>query len=200
MVVGRKIIAVFVGALAITATVHADMMSASELDADACQSASNLSDFQQSTLPGLFGSPDLINSNSLHAEFLPEAAIDGLQSGEVLRPQNFRNSPSSLNLCLCALLGAGLFKSTHRLKRLSFGIIPDWYHDSGPYQIGHSRVISPDCLSSVPCCWFTQPHSRVSDCPPLYRLATIMSLWRPSQYSPVIIASCGPPMSAESRV
>jgi len=194
MVVGRKIAAVLVGALAISATVHADMMSASELGADACQSASILSDLHQPTRAGLFGSPYLARTNSLYIEFLPDVGADGLQSGEVLRPQNFRNSPSSLNLCLCALLGAGLFKSTHRLKRLSFGIIPDWYHDSGPYQIGHSRVISPDCLSSVPVFCFVQPDNNgIDDSPSPYCLGTVASRWRISQFTPAVDAPRGPP-------
>ena len=79
MVVGRRIIAVLVGALAISATVHADMMSVSESDADTCQSASSLSDFQQATVPDLFGSPDLAHTNSLYVEFLPDVDRDGNQ-------------------------------------------------------------------------------------------------------------------------
>jgi hypothetical protein len=167
----------------------------SEKGADGWQSAHSHSqpDLEHATFPDLFGNSDVAGLDSLSVEFLPDAGAEGGQSGEMLSPRSLGNGPSSLNLCVYALLGAGLFKSTPRLKRLSFGIIPDWYHDSGPYQIGRSRAISPDCLFSVPAFCFIQPGDRPDDSPSPYRLETVVSLWRLSQFSPGVFTSRGPP-------
>ena len=193
MDVGRKMILVFGAALAVTAMAHADMMPASERDADSWKTPRDQTDLQRVTLPDPLGSPDLAHANSLSIEFLPDIGVDGLQSGEVLRPRSLGNGPSSFNLCLCALLGAGLFKSTPRLKRLSFGIIPDWYHDSGPYQIGHSSLVSPNCLCSASLLSFIQPNGRIDNSPPRYRREAVEFLWRKSQFSPTVDAPRGPP-------
>ena len=39
------------------------------------------------------------------------------------------NGPSSCSLCLCALLGLGLYAAPQWIKTLSFGYLPEWYHN-----------------------------------------------------------------------
>jgi len=99
----------------------------------------------------------------------------------------------SLDLCLYALFGLGLCRSPHWVKKFSFGVIPHWYHDGGPFQIGHSHAISPDCLCSAPAHCFVQPDCRRQMPMLQYRQKTIMALWRKSQFVPTILASRGPP-------
>ena len=102
---------------------------------------------------------------------------------------------NSFSLCLYALLGLGLCRSAPWVKRLHLGAIPEWYHDGGPSQIGHSLAISPDCLCSTPVYCFVQPEDAAQDCIPQYRQEIIVSLWRKSQFAPEVIASRGPPLS-----
>lgn len=100
----------------------------------------------------------------------------------------------SFNLCLCTLLGLGLCKSAPWVKKLSVGIVPGWYYDGGPFQIGHSLAASPDCLNSVLAC-FVQPDGGPKTPPLQYRREVIVSLWRKSQFMPTVASSCGPPTS-----
>lgn len=102
---------------------------------------------------------------------------------------------SSLHLCLCALMGLGVCKSAPWMKRLSFGYIPEWYHDGGPHQIGHSLAIPPESLCPVPICCFVQPDDRAEEFIIKHSLRTIVSAWRKSQFTPCILASRGPPPS-----
>jgi hypothetical protein len=96
-------------------------------------------------------------------------------------------------LCLYALLGLGLCKSAPWVKKLSLGVLPGWYHDGGPFQIGHSLAISPDCLCLAVVC-FTQPQDKAEDLQPLYRLGAVAALWRAAQFVPAVRAARGPPV------
>ena len=102
----------------------------------------------------------------------------------------------SLGLCLYALLGLGLCKSAPWVKRLSLGVIPGWYHDGGPFQIGHSLAISPDCLSTAAVYPFVQSDSSTLDLVrQCRRVVVVVSVrWR-SQFSTSVLASRGPPHS-----
>ena len=104
----------------------------------------------------------------------------------------FRHEQDSLSFCLYALLGLGLFKSAPCAKKLSLGIVPGWYHDGGPFQVGHSFAVSPDCLCSAPAC-FVQPNNATDNPSPQYCHEMIVSLWRRSQSTPTALASRGPP-------
>jgi hypothetical protein len=115
--------------------------------------------------------------------------IHGTQPPEILADRQ-----NSFDLCLYALIGLGLCRSAPWVKKLSFCQIPDWYHHAGPYQIGHSSAIGPDCLSSVAVC-FVQPHSVVFEEPsPQCRGGALISLWRKAQSTPTALASRGPPV------
>lgn len=100
---------------------------------------------------------------------------------------------NSLHLCLYALLSMGLCRSVPYVKKVSLGIVPQWYHDGGPFQIGHSSAISPDCLDAAPIYCFIQPDDRADDLTPRYRPGAIVSCWRTSQFTPSVLASRGPP-------
>ncbi len=57
---------------------------------------------------------------------------------------------SSFSLCLSALVGLGLYRSAHSLKWLSLGLIPQSYHNAGPFQIGPIKVsLSQICPAQV---------------------------------------------------
>lgn len=104
---------------------------------------------------------------------------------------------NSLSLCLSAMAGFGLISSARRIRRMHFGFVPDWYHDGGPFQVGHSLAATPDCLCKTPAVCFIQPNSSdIKAClPQAFHLNQIVSLWRKSQYIPEATASRGPPFS-----
>ena len=105
------------------------------------------------------------------------------------------SGPSSLSLCLSALVSLGLYSSAHSLKRGSLGLIPHGYHNAGPFQIGHSIAVDLDSASPIPVCCFVQPVPGAEDTVPHYRFGTVMSLWRTSQYTPDLLAARGPPVT-----
>jgi hypothetical protein len=101
---------------------------------------------------------------------------------------------TNFHLCLCALLSLGLCRAAPWAKRLSLGVVPDWYHHGGPFQIGHSLAVSPDCLCPTLVC-FVQPDSVAENPIPRYHFATVVSRWRNSQFTPAVVAPRGPPSS-----
>ena len=103
------------------------------------------------------------------------------------------DGPGSASLCLYALMGMGLFSTPHWLKRLHLGHLPEWYHDGGPFQIGHSFAVSPEILCPVPADCIVQPDNTAEDSLPRYRQRTVVSCWRTSQFTPDLLASRGPP-------
>ncbi len=102
---------------------------------------------------------------------------------------------SSLSLCLSALVSLGLYTSIHSLKKLSFGITPEWYHHDGPVQIGHSIAVYPDSVCPNPVCCFVQPVQTVTDIAHQDHFGAVVSLWRPLQYTPDLLAARGPPVA-----
>jgi hypothetical protein len=200
MAVGRKIIAVFVGVLAIGVTADADMMPVSAVDAPCLAPATvaKQPDLQSTSLSVPFGHPDLADLSSLPSVFPPElgSQADTMRGTPLIRT----DEQDSLGLCLFALLGLGLCKSAPYVKKFSFGTVPDWYHTGGPFQVGHSHAISPDCLYQAPVHCFIQPESPRKDPMPRYRQEAIMCLWRTSQFTPAVLASRAPPFDAHSRL
>jgi hypothetical protein len=126
---------------------------------------------------------------------LPVAQADAEVDKPVAEPNPLTDGTNSLSLCLSALVGVGLISSGHWVKRLHLGFIPDWYHDGGPVQIGHSFAIMPNCLINTPVYCFVQPDSFSNKAclPQAFRFKQIVSLWRDSQFTPDAIASRGPP-------
>jgi hypothetical protein len=100
---------------------------------------------------------------------------------------------SSLSLFLCGLMSFGVFRCGGWVKKTSFtGSVPDWYHASGPWQIGHSFATGPD-LQLTPAYCFVQPERPKVNCLSLNHRGIIASFWRRSQFTPAVLASRGPP-------
>ncbi len=191
----RKLIAVVIGGLVVTAAAYAGMVPVSRLDAGRRQlpHVCGQTDLRYTNLSSPSNFPSVGHLDSWSVEFLPEASTDVSQTSEIQHPLSLTNGQGSLNLCLSALIGLGLCSSAHWVKRLSFGFVPEWYHDGGPFQIGHSFAVTPESLCPVPVCCFIQPVCTVEDSLPQYRLGTVVSLWRKSQFTPTVLAPRGPP-------
>jgi hypothetical protein len=193
----RQIITVLIGALVACVISHADMVPLSPLDAAECRQstqANTLTDLgpaSPSTPFPVF--PGIGDLDSLPVGFLPHSNPAAGPTSATKPAQILADRQNSLTLCLYALFGLGLCRSAPFVKKLHLGCIPDWYHTGGPLQIGHSLVISPDCLCSAPVYCFVQPDGRVEDSISQYRHEIITSLWRKSQFTPAALAARGPP-------
>ena len=191
---GRMVISAVAAVLVVAATGYADMKPVCSPGAEvraACScdrpdplSTAHITSFGRPGMPYLSSRPA-----GYSAETQPDAGLaPGAQALHILRYEQ-----DSLSFCLYALLGLGLFKSVPCAKRLSLGVVPGWYHDGGPFQIGHSSAISPDCLNPTPVYCFIQPESRGEALMPQYQRRGIVSLWRESQFTPAVLTSRAPP-------
>ena len=209
MINGRRFVSAVIGGLLITAVGYADLsprLASRDAEAGMVPTPQPGTGRGPSPVVGspsslLFtNSPSLFNSHSVADlasgpfQFLPEKNPAASQASESQHPQALTEGTSSLSLCLSALMGLGLCGSVHWVKRLHFGAIPEWYHDGGPFQIGHTHAVMPNSLFAAPVCCFIQPVCQVEDALPLYRLGTIISLWRKSQFTPAVVASRAPPL------
>jgi len=197
MAYGEKIIISVVGVLIVTASVHADMMPMSSPDTGCGQSPYFLSgqtDLRYSDFSNPLNYPSFADLDFWPASFLPEPTADTGQNSDLQNLRSLTEGQGSFALCLYALIGLGLCRSAPWIKKLSFEFIPEWYHDGGPFQIGHSRAVTPDTLYSIPACCFFQPAGMGQSLVSQYRLRTIVSLWRKSQFTSSVIASRGPPV------
>lgn len=192
-----KLIIGLVGGLVVSVAARADMVPVAQLDAERRQSprVCGRTDLQHMNLSSPFYYSGLADPGSWSVEFLPEADADVAQTAPIPNLQTLTNGPSSLNLCLSALIGLGLYSSAHWVKRLSLGCVPEWFHDVGPFQIAHSLAVSPESLCPAPACCFVQPIWAVTDSCPQYRLGALESLWRKSQFTPDLLAARGPPVT-----
>ena len=191
----RELLIAVIGTLVLTSATYADMVPMSRLDAGRRQSAyvCGRTDLQCINLSSPFNCTSFAALDSWSVEFLPEANADVSQTSEIQQPQILTDGAGSFSLCLWALMGLGLCRTAPWVKKLSFGFIPDWYHNGGPFQIGHSFAVTPESLCLAPACCFIQPVCTMEDSFTQYRLGTIVSLWRKSQFTPAVIASRGPP-------
>jgi len=195
MIDGRRIITAVIAGLVFTMTVYAEMTPVYYLDSGRRQlpHVYGPREVQYTNLSGPSIFYNVTDLYSCSVEFLPEASVDFDQTSEIQHPLSLTSGPGSLNLCLSALIGLGLCSSAHWVKRLSFGFIPEWYHNGGPFQIGHSFAVSPESLCPAPVCCFIQPVLTVEGSLSQYRRGTVTSLWRKSQFTPAVIAPRGPP-------
>jgi len=193
----RRIITAIIGGCVATVSVYADMTPVSQSDAKCVQSsnACSLVELQYTNLSSPSNFPSVADLDLWSVEFLSEANADVSQTSEMQHPLSLTSGPGSLNLCLSALIGLGLCSSAHWVKRLSFGFVPEWYHHGGPFQIGHSYVVTPESLCPAPVCCFIQPVCTVEDLQPEYYWGTIASLLRNSQFTRSILAPRAPPLS-----
>ena len=195
MIDRRKLPTALIVVLVVTVIVRADMIPVSWPDAGYQQlpHVCGQIDLEHTNLSSPSNFPGVADLDLWSVEFLPEANADVSQTSEMQHPQILTNGQGSFNLCLSALIGLGLCSSAHWVKRLSFSFVPEWYHDGGPFQIGHSFAVSPESLCPAPVYCFIQLVCTVEDSIPQYRLRTVVSLWRKSQFTPVVLASRGPP-------
>jgi hypothetical protein len=142
--------------------------------------------------PTLFDFPGIAGFNLQALNFSPDSDGDAERAGETQPLRILSDGQSSFSLCLYALVGLGLCRSAPWVRKLSVGVIPDWYHGGGPWQVGHSMAISPDCCP-VPIYCLVQPDHTREDSPSRHSRGTIMSLWRNSQFTPTVLAPRGPP-------
>ena len=191
----RKFLTALVALLVVSAAVRADMVTVSRPDAGHRQllhvcAGTNLR-YPNLSSQSIF--PSVADLDSWTVEFLPDANPDIGQNSDMQNPQILIDETGSLSLCLYALLGLGLCRTAPWVKKLSFGFIPEWYHNGGPFQIGHSYAVTPESLCPVPVYCFVQPVCTVEDSLPQYRLGTVTSLWRKSQFTPAVLVPRGPP-------
>lgn len=195
MIDSKGIILTVICGLIVTVAVDADMVSVFEQDAWSRQSLSvcDQANLHNKNLSQSYSFPDVANLDSWSIGFFSQTNTKIEEASEKQYLQSFRNGPGSLNLCLSALIGLGLCSSTHFIKKFSFCFVPEWYHNGGPFQVGHSYAITPESLYSVQLYCFVQPICTVEDSFTQNRLRTVVSLWRESQFTPAVIASRGPP-------
>ncbi len=196
MIKRRTIITVLIWGLAVCAISHAGMMPVSPPDAAGCRLSSpadTLADLRPGSPSVLSpGFPGVADLGSSFAGFLPPPDPETGEPGGTKPAQILTDRQNSLELCLYALLSLGLCRSAPFVRRLHLGCIPGWYHGGGPYQIGHSFAISPDCLPSTPVFCFVQPDGRTEDSPPHYFSGAIAALLT-AQFARIPLAPRGPP-------
>ena len=197
MIDGRRCITFIIAGLVCAAAVHADMVPVSSPDAGRPRQVYMCSrtDIPCPNLSSPLNSLSVAHLDIMSVRFLPPVDVDIAQVSQTQHALDLANQPGSLSLCLYALLGLGLCNSAHWVRKISLGCIPEWYHSGGPFQIGHSLAISPESLRPAPACCFIQPVWTAERLIPQYRLRTVVSCWRKSQFTPDVIASRGPPLS-----
>jgi hypothetical protein len=194
MIDGRRVIISFIMGLAISAAASADMMPVCSRDVALLPARTAPQGSAMACPSDLAGPGCLDGTGGLP---LPVTPAGVPRNRRIPQPQVLTNGESSLSLCLSALLGLGLCGSAGRLRRVHFALIPDWYHDGGPYQIGHSHAVNPNTLCTVPARCFIQPaDDTAQDSLAQYRLKVMMSLRRESQFTPNVLASRGPPITS----
>ena len=193
---GKRTILVLFVVMVCTASVYADMMPVPTVSTERGKSPDvprGRTDLHYADLSGTFSYPNIPNLDLWPVALLPGPTADTGQTSELQNLRSFTDGPGSFALCLYALIGLGLCQAAPWVKKLSFEFIPEWYHDGGPFQIGHSHAVTPETLYPTPACSFVQPACLVESHIPQYSQRTIMSLWRKSQFTPDVIASRGPP-------
>ena len=192
----KRTILVFFVVMVCTVSVNADMMPVPNQSTERGKLPyvpPSRADLPYADLSTSFNYPSIANLGLWPVELLPEPTVDTGQTPEMQNIRSLTEGPGSLALCIYALIGLGLCQAAPWVKKISFEFLPEWYHDGGPFQIGHSLAVTPETLYPVPACSFVQPDCMVESDIPLYCQRAIVSLWRKSQFTPDVIASRGPP-------
>jgi len=189
----RHILAVAVTVLVVTGLAQADLMPVSQGEMGSQSDVSACVPGQLAAAPAydlLLALPDL-NEWVTETASLPTGS-DARETAAEADVQVLVDRSDSLDLCLYALIGLGVFRSSHWVRRSTLGCIPEWYHAGGPDQIGHSHAIGPDCLFVGAAC-FIQPEAGPNSLSEQYLRGLIAPLLRRSQFIPNSQASRGPP-------
>ncbi len=199
MVGVKETISTVIVALAVAPVVHADMMPASPPQGGSRWSLSVWGKIvapQPSDSQGSVTFGATVDQNLFPEGCLPAVKLDAGSSGPAKHLRILTDRQNSLSLCLYALFGLGLCRSGAWIrKKLYVDLIPDWYHAGGPYQMGHSFAIAPNCLPSALRYCFIQPDSVMAIEAALlaFRWEIVASFWQQSQFPPGVVASRGPP-------
>jgi len=191
----KQILGLFV-ALLVAGAVHADMMPVFKLDATRQQSVGVCggTEAQHTHVSGPYDSRVLADFDFGAVPFLPKAGADVRLPSQIPHTIDLTGGPGSYTLCLYALIGLGMCSAPHWMRRLSLVHIPAWYHNGGPFQIGHRFAVPPESLCPVAVCCFVQPVWAAERPIAQYRLRAIVASWRKSQSTPDVIPSLGPPL------
>jgi hypothetical protein len=195
MIDSRKLITAVVGGLVVTTAVFAGMAPVSRLDAKQWHSSRvcGQADLQYANSSSPYIIPGVADLDLRPIQFLPQANADVTQTPEIQHSIYLTNGQGSFTLCLYNLMAVGLFSSIHLLRKLSFGFIPEWYHNGGPFQIGHSLAVSPESLCPEPVCFFVQPVGRAENFLGQLYWGNVAPFLRKSQFTPDAVAPRGPP-------
>ena len=196
MIYQRRLIPSIISLLLFTGMVRADMVSVVKLEVE--RQASPYAGDRAEGLGANSTSPSEslidIQFDAGPVRFLPEADAKIGQPARVTHSLiDMTGGPGSASLCLYALMGLGLWSAPHWIKKLHLGHIPEWYHDGGPFQIGHSLAISPESLCPIPVFCFVQPDDTAEELIRQSRFRTIASSWQKSQFTFDVLAPRGPP-------
>lgn len=189
MVELRKTILSVAAIFVVAASAHAGLSPVCVVDgaSDAAYTL-DLAECQEVLLFGFSDRGPVAGDVVPHAERLAEMA----QAEEAEQAITLKDGRSSLDFCLYTLLGLGVLRSGHWVRRTSLGFIPEWYHSGAPQQIGHSHAVGPDAFCHAAVC-FVQPDVMPQRLMPLYDRGTIPSLVRTSQFISDVLASRAPP-------
>jgi hypothetical protein len=150
-------------------------------------------DLHQADLSGsLLSSGSAAVLDSLPSAFLPEANADIGQAAEAQPVHILTSGGGSLDLCLYALLGLGLFSYVPCAKNVSPTFVAKWYHKASHLQIGYDHAIEPESLCCAAVCFF-QPVCTGDTPIRQSRWGTVASLLRNSQFTRNVLSSRGPP-------
>lgn len=196
MICWRRLISGLTGALFFAGIVRGDIVPMFMLDTGRLQPlcVCERTEVEPTNLSYLYDS-SIVDGFSLGTiQFLPMTGGDIGQSVKMPHSIELKGEPGSISLCLYSLMGLGLCSVHNWIRRLSLNHITEWYHNGGPFQIGHSLAVSPESLCSAPAYCFVEPDGTMERLTPQIRLRTIVSSWRQSQFTPDIIAPRGPPI------
>jgi len=196
MISWRRLLTAIIGGLLVTAGVRADMAPIYQRDAGHAQllRACRLTELRYTNLSSPYNRPSVAELDLWPVGFFPDAKVDVSQTSDIQHPITLTNGSGSLNLCLSALIGLGLCSSAHCVKKLHLGFVPEWYHNGGPFQIGHSYAVTPESLCPAPAFCFIQPTCTAEDISPEYYKGTIGPLLRKSLFTPNVLDPRGPPL------
>jgi len=197
MIGGRELLVAIIGGLLVAPAADADMVPVSELAAGCPQRVHVCSrpDLQHASSSSPCNCPGVADLDLWSVRFLPEANADLDRTPQIQHFRGLTEGPGSVSLCLYALIGVGLCNWPRWVRKVPLGFIPEWYHNGGPFQIGHRLAVSPESLRPAPACCFIQPVWVSERLIPRYRRRTLVSCWRKSQFTPDVIVSRGPPVS-----
>jgi len=192
-----KVLIGFAVCLGATSTAFAGLMPASGLFAgQQCPAVFCEKDSHAQGNPAQICYPSSTDLALYPGALFPEADANHRQTSETQPLLRLTNATtSSFDLCLYALIGLGICRTGPWIKRLSYGSVPEWFHDGGPLQIGHSHAVMPKTLCSASVCCFVQPDGHQADeqLPTQSQRAAISPLLRKSLFTPCVLASRGPP-------